>query len=496
MQRFVQTPAVALYTGLSTTATTMRITPYPVDLDGTKLTITDFGATPSCTIDPKVSGFEEIVTFTGITDNLDGTATLTGLVRDLTSKYPYTTPGTGKLHGSSAVVVFSDNPQMYGRLASKENDETITGQWTFNSFPITPSTPLASAAVYGMTRLSVAPASPTAPIAVGVNDTTTFAALTAGMPTAAEIAYAGITVPSGWLSSDGSAVSRITWANLWAALSRSATFTVTIAAPGVFTSTAHGLTAGMRVRLTTTGGLPSGLTAITTDYYVISTGLTANAFQLSATPGGTGITTTGTQSGTHTFTYAPHGHGDGSTTFTLPDRRGRGIIGAGTGVKTVTILSVAGNVITGNLSVANNNEFQTGQAIVFTATVAGNLVTSTTYYVIRTGNNTFSVATNLVNAQAGTAIALAGTETGSFALTLSTRTLGDTGGEENHSQSSTELAAHVHTSGTATGTVTSGSPFAGSNGSVSGSQSVGSSGSNTPANIMQPFGVDQFIIKT
>lgn len=135
-QRFVQTPVTALYSGISTVATVAIITPYPKDLDGTKLTITDFGDTPTITIDPKVSGYEEICSFTGITDNGDGTATLTGLSRDLISKYPYTTAGTGKQHGASAIVVFSDNPQMYGRLASKENNETITGSWTFPA-PVT-----------------------------------------------------------------------------------------------------------------------------------------------------------------------------------------------------------------------------------------------------------------------------------------------------------------------------------------------------------------------
>ena len=78
------------------------------------------------------------------------------------------------------------------------------------------------------------------------------------------------------------------------------TFTVTIASPGVFTSTAHGLAANDRVRLYTTGALPTGLTANTT-YYVISAGLTADAFELSASEGGAAINTSGTQSGTHTF---------------------------------------------------------------------------------------------------------------------------------------------------------------------------------------------------
>lgn len=85
---------------------------------------------------------------------------------------------------------------------------------------------------------------------------------------------------------------------------KSSTVTITVAAPGVVTWTAHGLTAGTPVKFSTTGALPTGITAGTT-YYVIAAGLTANSFQISATPGGAAITTTGTQSGTHTATTAP-----------------------------------------------------------------------------------------------------------------------------------------------------------------------------------------------
>lgn len=169
--KFVQTPAIQLYSPLAAAGTSMVVVPYPVDLDGNKLTISDFGTIPTVTIDPKVSGSEEITSFADIIDNGDNTATLTGLIRDLASKYPYTTSGTGKQHGSSAVVVFSDNPQVFGRLAGKDNDETITGQWTFLSFPITPATPFASSTVIGMTKLSVDPFISTNPTAIGNNDT-------------------------------------------------------------------------------------------------------------------------------------------------------------------------------------------------------------------------------------------------------------------------------------------------------------------------------------
>ncbi len=79
------------------------------------------------------------------------------------------------------------------------------------------------------------------------------------------------------------------------------TVTVTIAAPAVMTWTAHGLISGQRIQLSTTGALPTGLSAATT-YWV--TVIDANTFNLSTSLANaqtaTFITTTGSQSGVHT----------------------------------------------------------------------------------------------------------------------------------------------------------------------------------------------------
>ena len=81
------------------------------------------------------------------------------------------------------------------------------------------------------------------------------------------------------------------------------TFTVTIASPAVFSKT-NQLAAGDKVVFSTTGALPTGLTAGTT-YYVISAGLSGSAFEVSATDGGAAINTSGSQSGTHSM-YTEH----------------------------------------------------------------------------------------------------------------------------------------------------------------------------------------------
>ena len=83
------------------------------------------------------------------------------------------------------------------------------------------------------------------------------------------------------------------------------TVTMTIAAPGAISWTGHGLIAGDPVRFATTGALPTGLTADTTYYVADSPG--ANSFSVAATAGGAAVTTTGTQSGTHTATAPKFG---------------------------------------------------------------------------------------------------------------------------------------------------------------------------------------------
>ncbi len=80
------------------------------------------------------------------------------------------------------------------------------------------------------------------------------------------------------------------------------TITVTIASPGVVSFTSHGLVAGDGVVFSTTGALPTGITAGTR--YFVKAVLSANTFTISATNGGTVINTTGSQSGTQTMLAA------------------------------------------------------------------------------------------------------------------------------------------------------------------------------------------------
>lgn len=84
--------------------------------------------------------------------------------------------------------------------------------------------------------------------------------------------------------------------------------TISIAAPGVITQNGHGLGWKNQVLFSTTGALPTGLSADTW-YYVIP--IDYNTFQVTATSTGSAITTTGSQSGTHSFAS------DGPTRLTM-----------------------------------------------------------------------------------------------------------------------------------------------------------------------------------
>jgi hypothetical protein len=85
-----------------------------------------------------------------------------------------------------------------------------------------------------------------------------------------------------------------------------ATVTITIAAPGVFTDTAHAIVGACPVVFTNSGGgLPTGITSGTT-YYVVPGSVTANTYTVATTVAnalaGTAVTTTGSSTGTQTRT--------------------------------------------------------------------------------------------------------------------------------------------------------------------------------------------------
>jgi len=132
-QKFIQAQKQTLSgSGVTSTATTVILTSFKTP-DTTKILTTDLGTTAYATLEPGTSR-EEIISFTTVTQNADGTATLTGVTRGLGFVSPYTTVAANKkAHAGGTIFVMSDNPQLYEDLISFNNDETITGTWTFST---------------------------------------------------------------------------------------------------------------------------------------------------------------------------------------------------------------------------------------------------------------------------------------------------------------------------------------------------------------------------
>lgn len=485
--------------GVIVGATSINLSSF-ADIYGNVLTMTSFGTKGYITLEPDTTN-EEAATFTGVTANSNGTYTLTG-VSTMLAQYPYTeTSGLVRAHAGGTKLVITDNVGFWSGFANKNNDETIIGTWTFQVAPVALSATPASTTALGNTKLSSTPFT------------------TLGNPT------------------------------------------ISIASPAVITLASHGLIAGDSVQFTTTGALPTGL-SVATPYWVIAAGLGTNSFEVSTTVGGSAVNTSGSQSGTHTLirttpvavgnddtripsatgaafiaaatgmiimyagSSAPtgfllcdgsavsrttnaalfavigtsYGAGDGSTTFNVPDLRSRTPVGKGTGTKVATVASVSGNVVTvTGLTNANNNEFQTGEQVVYTTTGSAitGLTGGSTYYLIRLSNSTFSLATSLANAQNAVVISLSSAGSGSqlFTLTLTARSMGDTGGEETHAMSATEILSHNHPQSVGG----SNNPQFGTTaglGAGTTATTTGNFGGNAAMNAMQPFAVVNFVIKT
>jgi len=306
------------------------------------------------------------------------------------------------------------------------------------------------------------------------------------------VVWPGITLPSNAFECDGTAYSRTTYADLFAKLVKSATATISIASPGVVTWAAHGLLNNMPIKFSTTGTLPTGIVAGVT-YWIVNKA--TDTFEVAATPGGTSINTSGTQSGVHTAICAPHGDGDSSTTFNVPNLIDRMPIGYGTGTIVESFLPAAVDAGTDAIAVEGNNaRWVTGSAVVLSTT--GTLpagLSPGTYYVVRTGAQEIKLASSLANAQNGTVVNITDQGTGTHTMTHTrpTRGLGEAGGEDAHAMSLSELLGHAHTSGGGTGYTLGATDPRNQAGTSVATSSVGG---NTAMNNMSPFIGERWII--
>lgn len=94
------------------------------------------------------------------------------------------------------------------------------------------------------------------------------------------------------------------------------TCTISQASPAVVTKSSHGLFSGMRIRLSTTGALPTGLNTTTTYYVKV---IDSGTFQVATTISGTSINTSSAGSGDHSIVIPPGVEGGRHSFVTTSD---------------------------------------------------------------------------------------------------------------------------------------------------------------------------------
>lgn len=198
--------------------------------------------------------------------------------------------------------------------------------------------------------------------------------------------------------------------------STTATITVTIASPAVVTWTAHPFIGtaprfdACPVVFTTTGALPTGITA-STQYWIIPTTISGNNFSIATSVAnaiaGTAVNTSGTQSGTHTGTA-----GSVLTTATAKDVTGLALTAGDWDCSAILARGLAGTTSVTLLKTsisgtsATDGTIPSGTMIQFAeaATVLGNDITenmgpvrvlnSGTANTFLVADDTFTVSTN------------------------------------------------------------------------------------------------------
>jgi len=115
--------------GVSIGDTTVTLQSFQ-SIDGVDLSLADFGTIGYMTIEPGTGDREEQISFTGVTQNANGTATLTG-IKTVLFLTPYTeTSGFSKSHPAGVIAVVSNTSGYYNNFPIKSNNEAITAYWT------------------------------------------------------------------------------------------------------------------------------------------------------------------------------------------------------------------------------------------------------------------------------------------------------------------------------------------------------------------------------
>ena len=127
--------------GASPTDTTVLLSSF-TDIDGNPVSMAELGTKAYGTIEPASGTQEEQISFTGITQNGNGTATLLG-VSNVGFLSPYTeTSGLSKSHAGGVTFVISNTSAFYSDFANTRDTETISEVWTFDETPTITNDPV------------------------------------------------------------------------------------------------------------------------------------------------------------------------------------------------------------------------------------------------------------------------------------------------------------------------------------------------------------------
>ena len=129
-----------------------------VGIDAANIVTADLGTKAYGTLEPGNGTQEEAISFTGVTQNANGTATLTG-VKTCLFKSPYTeTSGLAKTHAGASTFILSNDAGFYNNIMTYVNTSLSSG-----AVPATTS-------VNGIVTLSATPATGATPVVLAVDD--------------------------------------------------------------------------------------------------------------------------------------------------------------------------------------------------------------------------------------------------------------------------------------------------------------------------------------
>lgn len=123
--------------GVNATQNTIQLSSFTT-ADGRSIAMSNFGTIGYAAIEPQTSSKIEDISFTGITQNANGTATLTGVTRGIDFLFPYaSTNSLMKAHAGGAQFIITNTPEWYYNEFSMQNLSNVFTYPTASTSPAT-----------------------------------------------------------------------------------------------------------------------------------------------------------------------------------------------------------------------------------------------------------------------------------------------------------------------------------------------------------------------